>query len=223
MTDDLHDLAAAYALDALDAADRERFERHLEGCDACQADVASFQEVVTRVGVAQETLPPETLKARVMADLDPSRKPPRKRASWRQRAFIPVVAALAAVVLALAGVVAATRATGDRASEILAAPDAQLAVLEGPSVARLVYSIAEEAGVLAMSGVEDLPGASTYQLWLIEEAGPVPAGTFRPDNGTVGFLVEGDFGAADAAGITIEPAGGSLQPTREILYLGKLG
>ena len=223
MTDDMHDLAAAYALDALDTAERERFERHLSDCDACQADVASFQQIAANLGAAEEVAPPEALKARVMADLDPGRAPPLpKKASWRQRAFVPVVAVLAAVVLALAGVVAATRATGDRASEILAAPDAQLAILEGPSVARLVYSIAQDAGVLAMSGVEDLPGDATYQLWLIGEEGPVPAGTFRSDDGSVGFLVEGDFGAATAAGITIEPVGGSPQPTTEILYLGEL-
>ena len=36
---DLHDLAAAYALDALDATERTTFEEHLTGCAPCRRQV----------------------------------------------------------------------------------------------------------------------------------------------------------------------------------------
>ena len=110
----------------------------------------------------------------------------------------------------------------DPTARVLAAPDAQVTMLDGPvgTTARLVYSPSQSQGVLAMSGVADVPGSETYALWLIDEDGPTPAGLFRPVDGGVAFLVEGDFAGVTAVGITVEPAGGSPQPTGEILFLG---
>ena len=46
MSEDPHDLLAAYALDALDDDERERFERHLEDCDECSEQLALLREPV---------------------------------------------------------------------------------------------------------------------------------------------------------------------------------
>ena len=48
----LHDLADAYALDALDDSERVRFERHLRGCPACADEVRRHTEVVTALAMA---------------------------------------------------------------------------------------------------------------------------------------------------------------------------
>ncbi|WP_181803288.1 RskA family anti-sigma factor, partial [Streptomyces shenzhenensis] len=42
--EDLHSLAAPYALDALDAGERRRFERHLKDCDRCADEVRALTE-----------------------------------------------------------------------------------------------------------------------------------------------------------------------------------
>ena len=39
MSDDIHALSGAYAVDALDDVERARFERHLANCEACRAEV----------------------------------------------------------------------------------------------------------------------------------------------------------------------------------------
>ncbi len=39
MTDDIHALSGAYAVDALDELERVQFEQHLAGCSACRAEV----------------------------------------------------------------------------------------------------------------------------------------------------------------------------------------
>ena len=50
----LHELTAGYALDALDPAEREAFEAHLEGCEPCRQELASFWEVTGGLAVAAD-------------------------------------------------------------------------------------------------------------------------------------------------------------------------
>ena len=224
MNEHLHDLVAAYALDSLDEDERLAFEEHLPSCEQCGAELLELREAAVALGGADPVAPPELLKARVMAEIG---RPAAGSASavgrsWRERAFIPVLVALTAVSLALAGLLLAGVERADRAAEILAAEDTRLTVLEGPSTARLVYSPGMQEGLLVMSGVTELSSDQTFELWLIGAAGPVPAGIFVPEAGVVRFLVVGDFSTATSIGITIEPAGGSPQPTGTVIYLGAL-
>ena len=81
---DLHDLAAAYALDALDREEREEFERHLAGCDRCRVDVALYAESAGRLADATAVPPPPHLKKAVMDALD-ERETPVVASISRQR------------------------------------------------------------------------------------------------------------------------------------------
>ena len=63
----------------------------------------------------------------------------------------------------------------------------------------------------------------TYQLWLIRGDLPISAGIFNVDeNGRVVHTVDSSLAASfDAVGVSIEPAGGSAQPTPDqIILLG---
>lgn len=62
---DLHELAAAYALDALDDLERRRFENHLDNSPETAAEVASYSEVAASL-VESEAVPPPSLKASVL-------------------------------------------------------------------------------------------------------------------------------------------------------------
>ena len=50
MTVDIHTLVGAFALGALDPGESARFQAHLENCDDCQEDLATFREVSLRLG-----------------------------------------------------------------------------------------------------------------------------------------------------------------------------
>ncbi|WP_062073633.1 anti-sigma factor [Demequina sediminicola] len=64
--DNVHSLAAPYAVDALTDAERDAFLAHLPECDDCQHEVASLSLAVEELAVAQETTPPAGLKLNVM-------------------------------------------------------------------------------------------------------------------------------------------------------------
>jgi anti-sigma-K factor RskA len=72
---------------------------------------------------------------------------------------------------------------------------------------------------------DDLPEAPpgmAYELWMIDESGPVPMNVLDgADGGEIrdAIVIEGDSGRQPVAwGITLEPAAGSAAPTGDILY-----
>ena len=72
------------------------------------------------------------------------------------------------------------------------------------------------------TGLATVGADETYELWLIDDEAPIPAGLFVPAEGLASVPVEGDLGAAVAIAVTIEPEGGSDAPTGDILLLGSL-
>ena len=81
------------------------------------------------------------------------------------------------------------------------------------------------SGVLVISGLKPLPAGNTYEFWLIKDKTAVPAGLFKANEGGVTVLqVTQNLNANpfNAIGVSVEPAGGSQQPTGDIVMLGKV-
>ena len=73
--------------------------------------------------------------------------------------------------------------------------------------------------------LKPVPAGKAYQLWFIKDGAPVPSITFKPEaNGDA--QVQGipvpEGGSLSAAAITVEPEGGSAQPTSPIVMVGTL-
>jgi len=105
--------------------------------------------------------------------------------------------------------------------EVRAAPDVETYTQEFPdgSVATLVRSASLNKAVLTTKDMAPPPEGKVYELWLDHEGiGMVPAGLMpvRPDAVVV---LEGDPATAIGAGITIEPEGGSEEPTGDTVAL----
>ena len=64
--EDLHGLAAPYALDALSGTEREQFEAHLAACAVCRREVAELQEAAVSLSEGLELAPPADLRRRVL-------------------------------------------------------------------------------------------------------------------------------------------------------------
>ncbi|HUR08882.1 MAG TPA: anti-sigma factor [Nonomuraea sp.] len=144
-----------------------------------------------------------------------------------------VVAGLAAVSTAAAialGVVAfdARRDLGDlqardgEVAAVLAAPDVRTVrqpITAGGSGTVVVSRVGGRM-VFTSSGLPELPRSRVYELWLMGRDGIRPAGLLnrRPDGVTTPVLATAAKGD-EHIGLTIEPAGGSEQPTTQpVLY-----
>lgn len=80
-----------------------------------------------------------------------------------------------------------------------------------------------ETAVFVANNLEQLDESQVYQLWLIRGETPISAGTFSVDeSGTARLPVVGVTpGSFDAVGVSVEPQGGSEQPTQDqIILLG---
>ena len=82
-----------------------------------------------------------------------------------------------------------------------------------------MHSPALGASALVGSAIPTPDDDDVYELWMISDAAPEPVDTFRPDDdGDVELLIEDAASPDDAVfAITIEPPGGSEQPTTPVL------
>lgn len=233
MTDDLHTLAAAYALDALDPDERRRFEAHYPDCPTCQPDVADYRRTASRLGAGAPTSLPSDLKARVMAEVAQTRQmPPAVQHHDHNRWERPLLAVAAVVaVLAIAGGLVLWRNDGagsgstrpDELAQVLSAPDADTVRLDGvdggTGTLRVVYSNDSGKAVVVGSALPDPGSGRTYQLWSITGDVVRSAGVFNPaDGGSVNQTVTLPHEPVGAWGVTNEPNGGSPKPTTDIVF-----
>lgn len=134
----------------------------------------------------------------------------------------PAAVVLAGIAIGLTGRLSAAEQVG----AVLASPDARVAVVEESPMgaARFVYSDRLDRGVFAGSDMPPVAGDEAYQLWIIDADGPSPAEVFRPGgDGSAVVIVEGPLAPGVVLGLTVEPEGGSEQPTGEVLLAQELG
>ncbi len=228
---DLHILTGAYALNAIDGAERDRFERHMHRCQPCANEVRGLAETATRLAMAAAVVPPPGLRDRVLAaavrtrQLPPAADPhPRagRRQVWFPRLAVAAAAAGLAAALVFGLEQAATQHQLDQAqarnraiAAVLAAPDARIltqATSDG-GTATVIVSTGQEKMIFTAAGLPSLPATKVYQLWLIgvptRSAGLLPA----PSGGRTTPLVASGLTPGDKVGVTVEPAGGTAQPT----------
>ena len=90
---------------------------------------------------------------------------------------------------------------------------------------QLIANPNEQSAVLVITGLSQLEPGRTYQVWLIDGDAPVSAGLLTVDENGQGVLVvtsDETISSFNSLGISIEPQGGSPQPTGEIVVLSEL-
>ena len=240
MTADLHTLSGAYAIDALEPDERAQFERHLAACESCQQEVRELQATAAALAAGSSEEPPSSLKQAVMAEIDQTRQdrpiaPPADLAEHRarrgrvavlsQRLVGAAAAVLALAVVALGATVTSlndrldrVEARSEQLQALVAAADTQTLAMDGPdgAVAHVVVSSSVGQAVMFGSGMAPAPEGRDYELWFVLEDAFVPAGLLTvDDDGTITHSVQGDLAGVVARAVTIEPAGGSAQPTSD--------
>ncbi|WP_446035241.1 anti-sigma factor, partial [Streptomyces olivaceus] len=104
---------------------------------------------------------------------------------------------------------------------VLAAPDAEsrTARLSDGASGTLVVSADRDRAVFLASGMAEPPQGSVYQLWFDDHGTMRSAGLMDPGSTSQAVLMEGAVDGAAGVGITVEPAGGSDQPTSDPIAL----
>ncbi|MFD9394911.1 anti-sigma factor domain-containing protein [Streptomyces sp. NPDC060000] len=241
LEEDPHLAIGAYALYALPPAEEAAFENHLAGCEQCHREAGDLLETAARLGASVRSVPvtPQA-RARTLQAVAHTRRdcvPHRPRAPGRRALHFALAASIAAAAV-LGGVAvrqhveaddARTRAdraeqqartAGAAITEVLTAPDATVHAgeLTGGTTAAVVVSRAQARAVFAAYGLPALTGGKVYELWYAAAAGDVRSAglvTGIAPNGS--HILKGSPDDAVAVGITVEPAGGSPQPTAEPL------
>lgn len=229
--DELHELAAAYALDALTPAERDAVEARLGDDPEFRAEVAAHRETAARLGDLTAARPPAELRASIMDEIASTPQAPAVAptvsladARARRRRITTALGAAAAVAaLVVAAVVIVGRDGSSGVDAVLSAPDAVTTVLEsetGSSI-QVVWSAERDEAAVVGTGLAAVPDDLAYQLWFLLDAGVSSAGVFTPDaDGAVSVVLDVDD--LDGAGwaITVEPSGGSPAPTTDIIFSG---
>ncbi|MEV7089056.1 anti-sigma factor [Streptomyces sp. NPDC093085] len=245
-TADLHTLTGAYALHALAPEERAAFERHLEACAACTQEVRELAATAARLGQAVAVVPPPALKEQVLRRIAAERQePPRVTphqtrpggAAGRRGRLLSrfALAACLAAAASLGGVAVwqnqvaqdARQEAQDaqrRAEElaaVLSAPDARVTTgrLTNGATGGVIVSRAKDRAAFVASGLPRAPAGKVYELWYDDNGTMRAAGLLDSTTGTASVLMEGPLADASGMGITVEPAGGSAQPTSTPLAL----
>ncbi|MGC5561579.1 anti-sigma factor [Streptomyces sp. FR-108] len=103
---------------------------------------------------------------------------------------------------------------------VLTAPDARSRTtkLAGGATGTVVVSDSRDKAVFLASGMAEPPRGKVYQLWF-DDGTMRSAGLMDPARTSQAVLMRGAVGGASGMGVTVEPKGGSEEPTSTPLAL----
>jgi len=148
----------------------------------------------------------------------PRRESAPGRAAWPRRLAVAAAAASVAAAVTLGVTQLSTqdqldtvRASGAAIARVVTAPDARVASARtsaGGSVT-VVTSAALRESVVSAAGMAALPAGRVYQAWVMSPAGGARSAGLLQDTQLLASAVT----PGDRIGITVEPSGGTTQPT----------
>lgn len=100
--EDIHELAAAYALDALDGRERDAFEAHVRECERCTADVSELRATAAMLAYADEGPEPAPALRDRLLEAARQERPTQSVVVLRPRRALRFATIAAAAAIALA-------------------------------------------------------------------------------------------------------------------------
>lgn len=227
----LYDDAAAFVLGALPEIEAQAFRREMmKDCE-----LGRYVERLEAVGdVLLTSAPPiavpdglgDAIVAEARRDLAArellqsprgGEAPAAQSPSFLDRLFKPALGLGLAVLIAAFAFIAGQNFTDD---EPASSPVASFKPMEAPDVSGSVKLMdgGVDGAMVEISGLDPSIGDDTYQLWVLKNGEVSPSSLFTVDDtGTGSSAVMTDMTGAEAVMVTREPAGGSPQPTSDVL------
>jgi anti-sigma-K factor RskA len=212
--DEMLDNVAAYALGTLDAQEARVVVMHMRTCDECCAEYDALRPVVSAVGSAgeSEAVPSPLLKMRIMKEVRAQYSRP-KAASYA----LPYALAAACLLLAAGlGLVVEQQHT----------TIAELSTARRVAFAQGDVLVASDRILVVLHGLPAPPAGKVYQMWTLAKGAKTvtPSVTFTPDeHGSAVVAIPANTANTSATAISVEPVGGSQQPTTKPIAVINLG
>lgn len=234
--DEMVDAVAVYALGALPPHEASEVMAHLRDCAECRAEYRLLQPAVTAVAYSAEACADATsggvvasplLKARIMKHVRGEVRRPRAIRPWPAYAAAAACLALA-IVAGLFDLSLSDRLNKERAQVVeqnqtiadFMAPDSQRhpfahgeVLMHGPRL------------YIAMHDMPMPPRGKVYQAWTLAKGAKsvAPSKTFMPaPTGMTVVRLPDAATALAAVAVSIEPQGGSQQPTSKPIAMVSL-
>ena len=226
------ELKDAFVLGALPEEERMEFEEYLAAHPERQAEIGELGTVAGLLALSpQEQEPPPELRRRIMDTVEAEAVRPRaSRRSWLAwigRFLGPRNLALGAAALLVIGLFSwnmvlqgEMQVLQGRVQSLQSQPqEPQMVELGGAGTERgargELVTLEGDRAVLVVENMPPVPEGKTYQIWVIEDDVPKPSGLFEPSEDSIAAVVEHPIDEADAVAVTVEPEGGSPQPTSD--------
>lgn len=229
-TDDLtpegpRGLIAPYVFDHVDDLERRQVERLVAADPEARRELDEFREVVAAFTV--DAAPPASMRDQVLAAIAQPAAPVRaveKRhkpsAARRRWVTLGVAAAVAAGIAVPTSIAVQShsqqqqlQAEADVVAQMVADPTSRVLRAEVEGGGEVSALVSADRVFLSTSEMAQADADSDYQLWVIDGDEISSLGLMRPEDGSTSALVEAGSGSTLA--VTVEPRGGSEQPTTE--------
>jgi anti-sigma-K factor RskA len=245
------DLKDAYVLDALPEEERRSFEEFLAAHPERQAEIDELGAVAGLLAFSPEELesPPE-LRERLMDVVEAEAAPRRERRGSGLAGLAGFIGArglaLGAAALVLVGLLSWNLLLQNEVEDLQGqvqnsqgqVEDLQAQVRDAQAQQTRTVQLSgtwanqgADAEVASINGnrivlvADDLPSipeGQTCQIWVIKGDVPEPSGLFQPGSTETAASITTPIKKGDTVAITVEPAGGSEQPTTDPVLSAEL-
>ena len=226
------DLKESYALGALSEEERREVEEYLRENPFARTEIDDLASVASLLALApEEQEPSERLRKSLLkqvrseAGSAPAEGASRTAGGWMSRLFgvRGVAAGVAALALAALLIWNVTLQ-----AEVRELRDFQMSAyeLQGSGEASgaqgQIVNLDGERAMLVATDLPELPEGQTYEMWTIDEDEPESRGLFKAGEGPSIKAIDQPISGAETFAITVEPEGGSPQPTSDPIVTADL-
>ena len=245
------DLKDAYVLDALPEEERRSFEEFLAAHPERQAEIDELSAVAGLLAFSpEEQEPTPELRERIMEVVEAEAAPRRERrgsvfaglAGYLGARGLAFGAAALLIIGLLSWNVLLQNQVDDLQGQVqnsqsqvedlqaqvrdAQAQQTQTVQLSGTwadqGAEAEVASISDDRNVLVADNLPSVPQGQTCQIWVIKGDVPEPSGLFQPGGTETAAPITTPIKKGDTIAVTVEPAGGSEQPTTDPVLSAEL-
>ncbi len=235
------DLKEAYALGALPDDERATAEAYLALHPERQAEIDDIVGIAGLLALAPpEQEPPADLRRRLMQVVESEAAQPRAAESPSTSWFgwlgglrnVALGAAAVLVVGLLSWNVLLQEDVQDLRGQVEEARSANEAqqtreIALGGTWAEQgaraeVTALKDDRAILVVEDMPSMPDDRTGQVWVIRDEKPEPSGLLEPSGNMAATAITTNLRGADAIAVTVEPAGGSDEPTSDPVLVQEL-